>query len=242
MTAMASARTGRTGGTGTAAGCADPWYRPTSRCTAPGPALRRPRAAGRLAARAALGERTGGDRVRGRGDPARRVRSGRSRPGAVARLEQGSYGRRRRPGLDLASPPAAHGPRRRRRGAAELVLDVICEEFAHLLGVDPQRVDPSYPGDAEPRPQGAIALSTTRPLAAEPRSATRHRLHQLELPARGDRPAGIDRPEPGRASTTVSGSRGARRGGGRDAPTTSSFQQDATEPVDEEQRIEAGGA
>ncbi len=30
---------------------------------------------------------------------------------------------------------------------AELVLDVIVEEFAHLLGVDPQTVDPSYPGD-----------------------------------------------------------------------------------------------
>jgi hypothetical protein len=30
---------------------------------------------------------------------------------------------------------------------AELVLDVIVEEFAQLLGVDPQTVDPSYPGD-----------------------------------------------------------------------------------------------
>jgi predicted Zn-dependent protease with MMP-like domain len=30
---------------------------------------------------------------------------------------------------------------------AELVLDVIVEEFAHWLGVDPQTVDPSYPGD-----------------------------------------------------------------------------------------------
>jgi predicted Zn-dependent protease with MMP-like domain len=30
---------------------------------------------------------------------------------------------------------------------AELVLDVIVEEFANLLGVDPQTVDPSYPGD-----------------------------------------------------------------------------------------------
>jgi len=27
------------------------------------------------------------------------------------------------------------------------VLDVIVEEFAQLLGVDPQTVDPSYPGD-----------------------------------------------------------------------------------------------
>jgi len=30
---------------------------------------------------------------------------------------------------------------------AELVLDVIVEEFASLLGVDPQTVDPSYPGE-----------------------------------------------------------------------------------------------
>jgi predicted Zn-dependent protease with MMP-like domain len=30
---------------------------------------------------------------------------------------------------------------------AELVLDVIVEEFAHWLGVDPQTVDPGYPGD-----------------------------------------------------------------------------------------------
>jgi predicted Zn-dependent protease with MMP-like domain len=30
---------------------------------------------------------------------------------------------------------------------AELVLDVIVEQFAHWLGVDPQTVDPGYPGD-----------------------------------------------------------------------------------------------
>jgi Zincin-like metallopeptidase len=30
---------------------------------------------------------------------------------------------------------------------AELVLDVVVEEFAHWLGVDPQTVDPGYPGD-----------------------------------------------------------------------------------------------
>jgi predicted Zn-dependent protease with MMP-like domain len=30
---------------------------------------------------------------------------------------------------------------------AELVLDVIVEEFASLLGVDPQTVDPGYPGE-----------------------------------------------------------------------------------------------
>ncbi len=30
---------------------------------------------------------------------------------------------------------------------AELVLDVIVEQFAHWLGVDPQTVDPSYPAE-----------------------------------------------------------------------------------------------
>jgi len=30
---------------------------------------------------------------------------------------------------------------------SELVLDVVIEEFARLLGVDPQAVDPSYPDD-----------------------------------------------------------------------------------------------
>jgi Zincin-like metallopeptidase len=30
---------------------------------------------------------------------------------------------------------------------AELVLDVIVEEFAHWLGVDPQTVDPGYPAE-----------------------------------------------------------------------------------------------
>jgi predicted Zn-dependent protease with MMP-like domain len=30
---------------------------------------------------------------------------------------------------------------------SELVLDVVVEEFARLLGVDPQTVDPSYPDE-----------------------------------------------------------------------------------------------
>jgi predicted Zn-dependent protease with MMP-like domain len=30
---------------------------------------------------------------------------------------------------------------------SELVLDVVIEEFARLLGVDPQAVDPGYPDD-----------------------------------------------------------------------------------------------
>jgi predicted Zn-dependent protease with MMP-like domain len=29
----------------------------------------------------------------------------------------------------------------------ELVLDVVIEEFARLLGLDPQTIDPGYPGD-----------------------------------------------------------------------------------------------
>jgi len=28
---------------------------------------------------------------------------------------------------------------------AELVLDVVVEEFARLLGIDPEAVDPGYP-------------------------------------------------------------------------------------------------
>ena len=31
----------------------------------------------------------------------------------------------------------------------ELVLDVVVEEFARLLGLDPQIVDPGYPDDDE---------------------------------------------------------------------------------------------
>jgi predicted Zn-dependent protease with MMP-like domain len=29
----------------------------------------------------------------------------------------------------------------------ELVLDVVIEEFARLLGLDPQAIDPGYPDD-----------------------------------------------------------------------------------------------
>jgi len=29
----------------------------------------------------------------------------------------------------------------------ELVLDVVVEEFARLLGIDPQAVDPGYPAE-----------------------------------------------------------------------------------------------
>ncbi len=32
---------------------------------------------------------------------------------------------------------------------SELVLDVVIEEFAQLLGVDPETIDPSYPDDDE---------------------------------------------------------------------------------------------
>lgn len=64
--------------------------------------------------------------------------------------------------LDPASPPAGelHRPARivlyRRplmaraddeEDLSELVLDVVVEEFARLLGVDPQAVDPGYPDE-----------------------------------------------------------------------------------------------
>ena len=56
---------------------------------------------------------------------------------------------------------------------AELVLDVIVEEFAHLLGVDPQTVDPSYPGDDLTGALSGRRRSARRgPAAAEPRSAS----------------------------------------------------------------------
>jgi hypothetical protein len=32
---------------------------------------------------------------------------------------------------------------------SELVLDVVIEEFASLLGLDPQVIDPDYPGDED---------------------------------------------------------------------------------------------
>jgi len=32
---------------------------------------------------------------------------------------------------------------------SELVLDVVIEEFARLLGLDPQVIDPGYPGDED---------------------------------------------------------------------------------------------
>jgi predicted Zn-dependent protease with MMP-like domain len=32
---------------------------------------------------------------------------------------------------------------------SELVLDVVIEEFARLLGLDPQAIDPGYPGDED---------------------------------------------------------------------------------------------
>jgi predicted Zn-dependent protease with MMP-like domain len=32
---------------------------------------------------------------------------------------------------------------------SELVLDVVVEEFAKLLGIDPQAIDPGYPDDDE---------------------------------------------------------------------------------------------
>jgi hypothetical protein len=92
-------------------------------------------------------------------------------PVPLARLELGSA----RPGpadpqasAALPAPRDAAGPRRdapdqparivlyrrpllaRADGEeelAELVLDVIVEQFAHWLGVDPQTVDPGYPAE-----------------------------------------------------------------------------------------------
>jgi predicted Zn-dependent protease with MMP-like domain len=70
----------------------------------------------------------------------------------LARLDQGS--------VDGTSPRREARPARivlyrrpllaRAEGdeeLGELVLDIVVEEFARLLGLDPQVVDPGYPGD-----------------------------------------------------------------------------------------------
>lgn len=66
-------------------------------------------------------------------------------PVPLARLEPGQPGRRptrivlyRRPLLARADGEDELG---------ELVLDVVVEEFAGLLGLDPQQVDPDYPDE-----------------------------------------------------------------------------------------------
>ena len=75
-------------------------------------------------------------------------------PVPLARLEQGS--------ADGGSPARPARPARivlyrrplmaRSEGdeeLGELVLDIVIEEFARLLGLDPQVVDPGYPGDED---------------------------------------------------------------------------------------------
>ncbi|HBW18384.1 MAG: metallopeptidase family protein [Streptosporangiaceae bacterium] len=73
-------------------------------------------------------------------------------PVPLARLDRGS--------ADASQPAAPASPARivlyrrplmaRADGEeelAELVLDIVVEEFARLLGVDPEVVDPGYPGE-----------------------------------------------------------------------------------------------
>lgn len=73
-------------------------------------------------------------------------------PVPLARLEPG--------GAELADPRHPAAPARivlyrrpllaradNEEELAELVLDVVVEEFAQLLGVDPETVDPGYPDD-----------------------------------------------------------------------------------------------
>jgi Zincin-like metallopeptidase len=97
--------------------------------------------------------------------------SGDPEPVPLARLEPGSArpaGRPRAPGSPVPAQGEAAGLHRdapdrparivlyrrpllaRADGEeelAELVLDVIVEQFAHWLGVDPQTVDPGYPAE-----------------------------------------------------------------------------------------------
>ena len=50
-------------------------------------------------------------------------------------------------GQDRAVPATAMARADGEEELAELVLDVVVEQFAHWLGVDPQTIDPGYPGD-----------------------------------------------------------------------------------------------
>ena len=97
--------------------------------------------------------------------------TGDSDPVPLARLEPGSARPGRSQPTASSTPPAPREPGGLRRDApgeparivlyrrpllaradgeeelAELVLDVIVEQFAHWLGVDPQTVDPGYPAE-----------------------------------------------------------------------------------------------
>jgi predicted Zn-dependent protease with MMP-like domain len=68
----------------------------------------------------------------------------------LARLEPGSPGADADPGRPARIVLYRRPLIARAEGQeelAELVLDVIIEEFARWLGVDPQTVDPGYPGE-----------------------------------------------------------------------------------------------
>jgi predicted Zn-dependent protease with MMP-like domain len=67
----------------------------------------------------------------------------------LARLESGTPGalERERPARILLYRRPLMARADGDEELAELVLDVIVEQFARWLGVDPQTVDPSYPGD-----------------------------------------------------------------------------------------------
>jgi hypothetical protein len=70
-------------------------------------------------------------------------------PVPLARLEPGSavFGEPDRPARIVLYRRPLMARADGQEELAELVLDVIVEQFARWLGVDPQTVDPSYPGD-----------------------------------------------------------------------------------------------
>ncbi len=70
-------------------------------------------------------------------------------PVPLARLEPGSvvFGEPGRPARIVLYRRPLMARADGQEELAELVLDVIVEQFARWLGVDPQTVDPSYPGD-----------------------------------------------------------------------------------------------
>ena len=70
-------------------------------------------------------------------------------PVPLARLEPGSavLGQPERPARIVLYRRPLMARADGQEELAELVLDVIVEQFARWLGVDPQTVDPSYPGE-----------------------------------------------------------------------------------------------
>ena len=201
---------GSGGGTPRAAACAARSPRRTCRCyRSRCAALRRAGARCRRAARATLGGRAGRGRVRRRGDPAAGLPDDDPEPVPLARLDPGSAraGELQRPGRPRAivlyrRPLMARADDE--EDLSELVLDVVVEEFARLLGVDPQAVDPGYPGRRTRPPgtgrSGAAVSGPSSPVGSGTQGSALDTgsmdLQRDARPVAGDDPPGVDRAEP----------------------------------------------